>query len=71
MNFKVNDFALLDGKLVQIKKIRLYDSKTYLGSSAIYYVQVKLHNSNLKHWIDSEQLEPLNCQKAPKILFSK
>lgn len=70
MNFKINDFALLEGKIVQITRIRLNDSKTYIGNDAVYDIQVKLYNDSLKHWVDFKALEPLACQKASKILFS-
>lgn len=69
MKLKVGDFARLEEKLVQITKIRLNDSKTHLGGNAVYDVQIKLHNDKLRHWVDSQQLQPVTKQLAPKVLF--
>ena len=68
---KVNDFALLEGKMVQIVRIRMNSTKAHVAGQAIYDVQIKLHNDNLRHWVDSKSLQPLSCQKAPKILYSE
>jgi hypothetical protein len=69
---KVNNFALLEGQIVQIKRIRPNYGKYHIQghNKGVMQAQVKLIDDNLLHWVDLEQLQELEQQIASKVLFS-
>jgi hypothetical protein len=67
---KVNDFALLEGQMVQIKRIKKHFGKSFIRGREILEAQIKLTQDNLLHWVDLDKLEPLPDQIAAKVLFS-
>ena len=65
MNWLKGQFALLQGQLVEIIRVPLISE---ICPKPL--VQIKLVNDNLRHWVKPEQLQQLNAQIAPKVLYA-
>jgi hypothetical protein len=67
LKFKVGDYALLQGQVVEIIEILPIMSKHWPEE---FGCRVKLLNDTLTHKVPSSKLATLNNQDAPKILYS-
>lgn len=66
--YEPGEFALVEGQIVEI-----IDRKIgFAGGPAEYYTyKVRLKGIRLTNWLDEEELEPLQNQKTPQILYGR
>ena len=67
MIFKIGDFVKIEGQLAKIVRIKMYTSK--LIGKELYKFQIKFTNDPMAHWVEQEQLQVVEKQIAPKVLF--
>lgn len=66
-NFKTGDFALVQGQIVEILDVRIGTSREFDW----YRYKVKLNHNTITMWVNEVDIQKIDKQNAPKVLFGR
>lgn len=66
-NYKVGDFALVQGQIVEILDVRIGMNREFDW----YRYKVKLENDTITVWVNEVDIQKIDKQDAPKVLYGR
>ena len=66
-NFQIGDFALVQGQIVEILDVRIGTSREFDW----FRYKIKLDGGKITSWINEVDIQKIEKQNAPKVLFGR
>ena len=66
-NYKIGDFALVQGKVVEILDIKISMSREFDW----FRYRIKLNEGKITCWINEVDIQKIEKQSAPQVLFGR